>query len=58
MSLESISKKFTETTLDTIVRNNGGIRHISWRFGDGLDKVDSFLSEVCRLIVTGIKEDE
>lgn len=57
MELESISKKFTEETLDTIVRNNGGIRHTSWRFGDGLHIEDTFLSRVCRIIVTGMKED-
>lgn len=58
MSLETISKNFTEETLDEIVRNNGGIKHKAWRFGDGFRKEDSFLSELCRLIVTGIKEDE
>lgn len=58
MSLETISKKFTEDTLDEIVRNHGGIKHTAWRFGDGFRKEDTFISEVCRLIVTGIKEDK
>lgn len=57
-SLKEISSKFTEATLDSIIRNHGGIKHTSWRFGDGFRKGDSFLSEVYRLIVTGIKEDE
>lgn len=57
LGLDAISLKFTEETLDTIVRNNGGIRHNSWKFGDGFRKGDSYLSEVHRLIVTGIKED-
>lgn len=57
MILQTISTKFTEEVLDTIIRNEGGIRHVSWRFGDAFPKEDSFISEVCRLIVTGIKED-
>lgn len=56
--LDAISLKFTEETLDTIVRNNGGIRHTSWKFGDGFRKGDSYLSEVYRLIVTGVKQDK
>ncbi|KAG4079925.1 hypothetical protein HA402_006237 [Bradysia odoriphaga] len=58
MDLETISSKFTTEVLDTIVRNRGGTRHKSFRFGDGFRKGDSFLSDVYRLIVTGIKEDE
>lgn len=56
--LNAISSKFTEETLDSIIRNHGGVKHTSWRFGDGFRKGDSFLSEVHRLIVTGIKEDK
>lgn len=58
MSLETISKKFTEQVLDTIIRDHGGIKHTTWKFGDAFRKEDSFISEVCRLVVTGIKDDE
>lgn len=58
MDLETISSKFTTEILDKIVRNHGGVRHKSYRFGDGFRKGDSFLSDVYRLIVTGIGEDE
>lgn len=56
--LETISKKFTCEILDTIIRENGGIKHKSWRFGVGFRKEDSFISEVCRLNVIGVKEDQ
>lgn len=58
LGLELISKKFTCDILDTIIRETGGVKHKSWRFGDGFRKEDSFISEVCRLVVTGVKEDQ
>lgn len=56
--LKTISEKLTLEILDKIVREHGGLRHTSWRFGNAFRKEDSFISEVCRLIVTGMKEDQ
>lgn len=57
MELSAISVNFTESTLDEIIQKCGGVRHTSWSLGDGFKKGDSYLSEVYRLIVDGIKED-
>ena len=56
MSLSEISIKFTEQVLDEILqKNNNAAKHTAWRFGDGFKKGDSYLSDVYRLLVDGIK---
>lgn len=57
MSLSQISTKFTEHTLDEIVQKYGATKHVNWKFGSGFKKGDSYLSELYRLIVNGVKED-
>lgn len=56
MDLRQISKKFSEETLDAIVRKCGGVRHTSYNFGDGFKKGDSYLSEAFRMLVNGVDE--
>lgn len=55
--METISPKFTEQTLDLIVRRHGGVKHTSWRFGEEFPKIYTFSSDIHRLIVTGMNED-
>lgn len=57
MNLSAISNKFTEATLDEIIQKKGGCKHTSWSLGDGFKKGDSYLSEVYRIIVDGVKTD-
>lgn len=53
-----ISAKFDEATLDEIIRNAGGTKHTSYKFGEGGKKGDSYLSRVFRICVYGVKEPE
>lgn len=57
MSLADISTEFTVETLDIIIKSIGGKRHESWEFAGGFKKGDSYLSEVFRLIIVGVRED-
>lgn len=57
MALSDVSIKFTEQTLDEIIQKKGGVKHTGWHFGGGFKKGDSYLSEVYRIIVDGIKEN-
>lgn len=57
MNLSAISIKFTEATLDEIIQKQGGCNYTSWSLGDGFKKGDSYLSEVYRIIVDGVKAD-
>lgn len=52
-----ISAKFNEETLDEIIRNAGGAKHTSYKFGEGGKKGDSYLSRVFRICVYGVKEE-
>lgn len=57
MSLEDISSKFTNATLDEIVEKGGGgggSKHTSWKFGVGFKKGDSYLSDVYRIHIDGV----
>uniref|UniRef100_A0AAG5CYM7 CHK kinase-like domain-containing protein n=1 Tax=Anopheles atroparvus TaxID=41427 RepID=A0AAG5CYM7_ANOAO len=52
--LSDISVKFTEDTLDEIVRSAGGKRCTGWKIHDfDLTKGDAYLSEVYRIQLTG-----
>lgn len=55
--LSVISSEFTEDTLDAIIRECGGIRHTSWRFGEGFKKGDFYVSDAFRLLVQGVTEN-
>uniref|UniRef100_A0A182VRI2 CHK kinase-like domain-containing protein n=1 Tax=Anopheles minimus TaxID=112268 RepID=A0A182VRI2_9DIPT len=54
VKLSDISAKFTEDTLDEIVRNAGGKRCISWKIPEtNFTKGDAYLSELYRIQLTG-----
>uniref|UniRef100_A0A4Y0BMJ8 CHK domain-containing protein n=1 Tax=Anopheles funestus TaxID=62324 RepID=A0A4Y0BMJ8_ANOFN len=54
VKLSDISAKFTEETLDEIVRSAGGKRCISWKIPEtNFTKGDAYLSELYRIQLTG-----
>uniref|UniRef100_A0A182N5A7 CHK domain-containing protein n=1 Tax=Anopheles dirus TaxID=7168 RepID=A0A182N5A7_9DIPT len=54
MKLSNISVKFTEETLDEIIRNAGGKRCLGWKFPEtNFTKGDAYLSELYRIQLTG-----
>lgn len=57
MSLSDISIKFTDDILTEIVQNAGAAKVLSWRFGSGFKRGESYLSETYRLIVDAEKDD-
>ncbi|XP_037727508.1 uncharacterized protein LOC119558253 [Drosophila subpulchrella] len=57
-SFADISDKFTEATLDEIIRNAGGTHHTSYKFGPSGKKGDAYLSRVFRITVFGVKNSE
>ncbi|ALC49638.1 CG2004 [Drosophila busckii] len=57
-TFKDISICFNEEILDEIIREAGGSKHTSYKFGEGGKKGDSYLSRVFRLCVYGIKEPE
>lgn len=57
-SFADISAKFSESTLDEIIRNVGGTRHTSYKFGPSGKKGDAYLSRVFRITIYGVKEDK
>lgn len=57
-SFADISAKFSEATLDEIIRNAGGTRHTSYKFGPSGKKGDAYLSRVFRITIYGVKEAE
>ncbi|KAH8303498.1 hypothetical protein KR059_012678 [Drosophila kikkawai] len=56
-SFADISAKFSESTLDEIIRNVGGTHHTSYKFGPSGKKGDAYLSRVFRITIYGVKED-
>jgi len=57
-SFADISAKFSEATLDEIIRNAGGTRHTSYKFGPSGKKGDAYLSRVFRITVFGVRDSE
>lgn len=57
MSLSDISIKFTEEVLIEIVQKAGATKVLSWCFGSGFKRGESYLSETYRLIVDAEKAD-
>lgn len=55
--LSDISIHFDENSLDKIIQLDGGKHHTSWNFIGGFKKGDSYLSEVYRFAVNGVRED-
>ncbi|EDV33769.1 uncharacterized protein Dana_GF19128 [Drosophila ananassae] len=55
-SFADISSKFSESTLDEIIKNAGGTRHTSYKFGPSGKKGDAYLSRVFRITIYGVKE--
>lgn len=57
MSLEDISPNINVDHLHEIIRKKGGERMVSWAFdGAAGKKGDGYLSELYRLIITGITD--
>uniref|UniRef100_A0A182M746 CHK kinase-like domain-containing protein n=1 Tax=Anopheles culicifacies TaxID=139723 RepID=A0A182M746_9DIPT len=58
VKLSDISPKFTEETLDEIVRSAGGKRCISWKIPEtNFTKGDAYLSELYRIQLTGERNE-
>lgn len=57
MSLDIISPNLTESHLNEIIRNAGGVKYTSWEFeGDAVKKGDSYLSEIYKVVVKGVND--
>ncbi|KAH8275950.1 hypothetical protein KR018_001900 [Drosophila ironensis] len=57
-SFADISAKFSEATLDEIIRKAGGTKHTSYKFGPSGKKGDAYLSRVFRITIYGVKESD
>lgn len=58
MSLSDISPVFNTEVLDEIVKAKGGVKHVAWHFRGGFNKGDSYLSEVFRVEIDALKNEE
>lgn len=57
MSLNDVSNKFDEKSLDEIIIKAGGVKHTGWEFLGGFKKGDSYLSEVFKMLVKGVDKN-
>lgn len=57
--LTTISPNLTEEHFHEIIRNKGGVRYVRWAFeGAAGKKGDGYLSELFKVVVTGVDEKE